>query len=465
MLKAWLLKKRITGFYFAVSAAALLLLMMGTYNYLGNYVYVVFLDDREVGIVEDASDVEGFINDLTSKCGELYGMAVHTGTKIDLVREFRPDSKPEPEAVMEALRSQLSLITDAYMITVEGKPLVPVASEKDLETVISYLKTSYIRDSEAIKILDINVVENLGIESCSVNPDNIYSAEEVASLLVENSKGQPMYASFFPEITGRGALINRSSFSDAELGFKLQDDINPSQVFNGSESDDLNELVNAEVTVKIVEEVTVTEPIPFNVEYTYDSEMWIVQNEILNPGKEGKKEIIYHVTRENGQEIERIKLSESIIEEPVTQVEVFGTAKVPSIGSGQFIWPVESGGEVTPGRGFSTWHTGIDINAPSGTNILAADSGIVWFSGYGGSQGNYLILYHGSYWTLYLHNKTNLVSEGTEVRQGDLIALLGSTGRSTGPHLHFEVRLDDGSGEWLTYYQHKPVDPLQFFHP
>jgi murein DD-endopeptidase MepM/ murein hydrolase activator NlpD len=130
-----------------------------------------------------------------------------------------------------------------------------------------------------------------------------------------------------------------------------------------------------------------------------------------------------------------------------------------------FIWPVEGGGEVTPGRGFSSWHTGIDINGATGTNIVAADSGVVWFSGRGGSQGNYLILYHGSFWTLYLHNQENLVKEGDAVQQGDVIATLGSTGRSTGPHLHFEIRHDDGSGEWLAYYQHKPLDPLKFFRP
>jgi len=193
--------------------------------------------------------------------------------------------------------------------------------------------------------------------------------------------------------------------------------------------------------------------------------MWIVDSEVQTKGEDGKKEITYHVTRENNEEIKRTKFTETIIKEPVNQVELYGTAQVPAKGTGKFIWPVEDGGEVTPGRGFSSWHTGIDIDTSAGTNVLAADNGIVWFSGYGRTQGNYLIIYHGSYWTLYLHNEVNLVSEADKVDKGDIVARVGSTGRTTGAHLHFEVRRDDGTGEWLTYYQHEPIDPLRFFRP
>jgi len=231
------------------------------------------------------------------------------------------------------------------------------------------------------------------------------------------------------------------------------------------ETADLPVIKKQNVSVTTVEEAVVREEIPFEVEYVYNDQLWVVQREITVEGEEGLKEVVYHLTRENGVEVDRIKVREEIISEPVTQVETVGTAKVPAVGTGRFIWPVEGGGEITPGRGFSSWHTGIDIHANTGTNILATDSGVVWFSGYGGPQGNYLILYHGSFWTLYLHNSQNLVKEGDAVQQGDIIAKAGSTGRSTGPHLHFEVRLDDGTGEWLTYYQHTPIDPLQFFTP
>jgi len=91
-------------------------------------------------------------------------------------------------------------------------------------------------------------------------------------------------------------------------------------------------------------------------------------------------------------------------------------------------------------------HTGIDFGAPSGTSIYAAESGVVILSEYWSGYGNCIIIDHGNgLWTLYGHIKNGglLVKEGDSVKRGDKIALVGSTGNSTGPHLHFEVRKDE----------------------
>ncbi|MCL2406389.1 MAG: M23 family metallopeptidase, partial [Defluviitaleaceae bacterium] len=86
-------------------------------------------------------------------------------------------------------------------------------------------------------------------------------------------------------------------------------------------------------------------------------------------------------------------------------------------------------------------HNGIDLRAASGTPIVAAHDGVVTFSGVQGNFGNLVIIYHGGgISTLYAHNSRNLVSRGDTVTRGQRIALVGSTGLSTGPHLHFEVR-------------------------
>lgn len=102
-----------------------------------------------------------------------------------------------------------------------------------------------------------------------------------------------------------------------------------------------------------------------------------------------------------------------------------------------------------PIDGFHRRHDGIDIAAPAGTPVAAAAGGKVVFSGSAGGYGNMVeILHHNGFVTRYAHNATNLVNVGEEVKAGQSIALVGSTGRSTGAHLHFEVRRDG-----------KPVDP------
>ena len=461
---SWFKKGKFGALHFAVASTILVIVTLAAHDYAGNYVFVVYLNDQEVGTVGEAKDVEAFVDELTSRCADLYGMNMEPGDEIMLVKQYIPDSKLNPEAVESLIRQNMTFETEAFMLTVNGEPLVALQQENDLQIIIDQLKTTYSRSGYGNRLLSSSITDELLLEPCVVMPEEIYKPEDVVEMVTTKSEeSSVMVASSVSNGVQRAALESRQSFTlMGAYDHTILAFLSPAEMMLNDDAP-LND--NNNIHVRTVEEVIVTEDIPFETEIEHDEEMWIVQSEILVEGEKGEKEIVYHVTRDNDIEKARVKILESVITEPVTQVEAHGIAKVPSVGTGQFIWPVEGGGEVTPGRGFSNWHTGIDIHAQTGTNILAADSGVVWFSGYGGTQGNYLILYHGSFWTLYLHNSQNLVSEGMVVEQGDVIAKAGSTGRSTGPHLHFEVRLDDGTGEWHTYYQHKPIDPLQFFRP
>lgn len=122
-----------------------------------------------------------------------------------------------------------------------------------------------------------------------------------------------------------------------------------------------------------------------------------------------------------------------------------------SIGNIKFIWPCPAssrvtsgfGGRNSPTAGASSNHQGMDIGAPSGSNIIAAASGTVTIATYSYSAGNYIMINHGGgVSTVYMHCSQLLVSPGATVKQGQVIAKVGSTGYSTGPHLHFGVRLN-----------------------
>ena len=106
-------------------------------------------------------------------------------------------------------------------------------------------------------------------------------------------------------------------------------------------------------------------------------------------------------------------------------------------GSGNFMWPVS--GVIT--QGYWGGHRAVDVGAPCGTSIYASDSGYVAAVGWMGGYGNYILLSHGNGWeTLYAHLSQILVRAGTSVQRGALIGRVGITGRSTGCHLHFEIR-------------------------
>ena len=124
-----------------------------------------------------------------------------------------------------------------------------------------------------------------------------------------------------------------------------------------------------------------------------------------------------------------------------------------SYDGGQFKWPApdytrisdDYGMRMHPTLGVQQFHNGIDLASPSGTRILAAYDGKVVAASYSSTMGNYIMIDHGdSLYTIYMHASALLVSEGTMVVKGEQIAKVGSTGRSTGPHLHFGVRLNGG---------------------
>jgi murein DD-endopeptidase MepM/ murein hydrolase activator NlpD len=115
-----------------------------------------------------------------------------------------------------------------------------------------------------------------------------------------------------------------------------------------------------------------------------------------------------------------------------------------AVGSGGFIWP--SANHYVSGNDYWSGHLGIDIAAGTGDTVWAADTGVVVFTGWTTTgYGNLVMLDHGNGWqTLYAHLTSTRVSCGQSVSQGQSVGAAGSTGNSTGPHLHFETRFESG---------------------
>ena len=177
--------------------------------------------------------------------------------------------------------------------------------------------------------------------------------------------------------------------------------------------------------------------------------------------KEQRSYMLYKAQEEERQsqsEYERLLAISENITAMLRNMESGGGSSSGSGGTGRFIWPCR--GEITSYFGWRThpifgttkYHSGMDIAVDYGTPILAADSGTVIYSGWLGGYGYAVMIDHGSgLVTLYAHNQSLNVYEGQYVTKGTCIAYAGSTGYSTGPHCHFEVRLHGEVTEPLNY--------------
>jgi murein DD-endopeptidase MepM/ murein hydrolase activator NlpD len=195
------------------------------------------------------------------------------------------------------------------------------------------------------------------------------------------------------------------------------------------------------LTVRTVEQVQYTEETNFETEVKTDDSMYKNQKKIITKGEKGTSEIVANVTKLNGIVEEKEIINEKVIVEPITEVVVQGTKELPkTAATGSFMVPTSGRLSSPYGMRNGSMHRGIDLANGTGTNIYAADGGRVTFAGYKGSYGYMIEINHeNGYVTRYAHNSKLLVKSGERVYRGQHISEMGNTGRSTGPHLHFEI--------------------------
>ncbi|MNC31464.1 Murein hydrolase activator NlpD precursor [compost metagenome] len=191
------------------------------------------------------------------------------------------------------------------------------------------------------------------------------------------------------------------------------------------------------VTVEQVAEQVVTEP---EVVVRTSDQLAAGKSKVVRPGQTGLKTMQYRLTKENGQVVKEEWLGQAVVKASLPEVVYRGT-KVVGEGTGMFVWPV-SGATISSSYG-ERWgrvHKGVDLVSGNRT-IKAADAGTVSFAGVQNGYGNVVIVdHHNGYSTYYGHLSRISVSQGQRLEQGAQIGIMGNTGRSTGTHLHFEIR-------------------------
>lgn len=202
---------------------------------------------------------------------------------------------------------------------------------------------------------------------------------------------------------------------------------------------------NSILTVQAIEIESRTEEIPYSTVTKENDQLAKGTENVAQEGVTGSKNVTEQVCYVNGIRQFSTVVNSEVTAQPQEEIVEIGTKVDPTVGTGIMIRPFAAG-VVTSDYGYRNggeFHTGVDFAGSAGSNVVAADNGTVIWAGWKGNYGKCVMIDHGNgLVTLYGHNSELEVSVGDVVTQGTVIAKVGSTGRSTGPHCHFEVRLD-----------------------
>lgn len=340
--------------------------------------YEVLLNGNSIGIVENELEVTSMLAVVNHQLAAAYSPEETVSPDIQLRAKLVSDGKlMDKNTLHDEIASLSDKMTEAVRITVDGAETVAVADMTSAENTIKAVTDFYAED-----VSRAAVVELVGFTETLAPEADIVTAEEAADYLIEKN------------------LI--TVYCDvAEESFK--------------------------------------DYIPEPVEYE-DENVYQGVKVTTDKGVAGKIKVTTVNSYVNGELIGTV--TEEEITDEGTQARVaVGTKERPSgIGTGSFIMPAS--GRLSSGYG-PRWgrnHNGIDIAAAVGTPVYASDDGVVTCAEYKNSYGNLVKIDHGNgFETYYAHNSEILVSFNEPVKKGQLIALVGSTGNSTGPHCHFEI--------------------------
>ncbi len=413
--------------------------------------YAVTLDGELVGVVADPDTVQEAIQTVERTGTSLLGHDYQIEGELDyeFALTLRSDLTTEAD-VQNYFYGKLDSVSGElrqYQVLVDGQVVGTVKDEDALNQLLDSMKEKYTNENTvSAEFLDTVTVEPV------YEAENLMTMSEMDAALQSNQDGSTTYTVVAGDTFYGIAYANDMSLSDLQA-------LNPGM--------DINRLMVGDVlnvkeltpilSVQTVEEQNYTQAIACPVEEVEDSSLYVGDSRVITQGVEGEEQVNATVTYVNGQETSRTVNSTTTLREPTTTVKAVGTKEKPrTASSGSYQWPIY--GRITSyfgGRyifGSYSYHSGIDISASYGAAIRAADGGTVTYAGYKGSYGNLVIITHDNgTQTYYGHNSSLTVSAGQKVYKGQQVARAGSTGRSTGVHCHFEMRVNGTSVNPLSY--------------
>ncbi len=431
----------------------------GIFYYTTTTVIVgVAVNGQNVGYAASQSVAEEMLNQVLSEQGQSAGTIAQTTDTIEYIpkRVKKGEMNLYLTVSKEALASSITPFIKGYGIQIGEKLVVSLASEHDVESTLTKFKEYYAKPSDKNLIESVEITENISAVPVEIHPSKVATVDQAFDILLKGEIAEVKYTvekndSWWliarkNDMTVKELLASNPEFNEDSI-------IQPGQVVN---------LVKAEPYLTVVAKGTklVNEVIPFDVVTKTDSKLAAGKSVVTKAGKDGEKVVTYNYVEKNGTAVEKQVVKEEVIAEPVQQVVAKGPIPTrvtigTSRGSGSIsglVWPLS--GRITSYYGYRSggFHTGIDIDGSTGQPYVAAAGGTVVSAGWDGGYGYAIVVDHGNgVATRYAHSSKLNVKVGQEVSRGQTIGLVGSTGRSTGSHLHFEVIINGSHGNPLNY--------------
>ncbi len=441
-------------------------------------VYHVYIDGEHLGTVGSKDVIESFIDEkasLQEKKNEeqLDGVQLTVSQDITYVPEVAFAPVFDNEQVLKNLEEQIQYSVEAVKLEVDGVVIGYFNNKETAQEVLKTYLAKYLPEDEVEKfinpsdepgepkdnqplsvgestILDAKLSEEVSFKTEKVKMNELFTVEQGLKMLEKGALTDKVHTIQEGEALSTVAAQYDLSMDDL---LTLNPDLNEDSVIQIGQEVTVTGLEPI-VDVVVTEEELTEETIDYEIVYEQTDSLFKGQTSVKQNGQEGKKRVHYKITKKNGQVVDREVLDSEVTKEPVNKIILEGTKVIPSRGTGSFRWPA-AGGFITSHVGYrwGSYHKGIDIAGVGNRSIYAADNGTVTYAGWDGGYGNRIVINHNNgYKTTYSHLSSIDVHVGQTVQQGQVIGVMGSTGNSTGVHLHFELYKNGALQNPASYY-------------
>ena len=465
----------ISNILFGIFAIGIVLYMCLTFKpverTINNY-YQVSLGGERIGLIKSKDELYNLIDEEQTELKEKYNVSKiypPSGLEVQSVKTYKTNLMTAQE-VYDDIKDLDPFTIEGYEVTIStednGATKFYVLNKEDLDKAVENTVTAFLSkedyqnyldgktkeaDKDGVEVTDVYFGDDVTIKKTLISTENeiitnsddlsmyflfgttnltqkytVKSTDTIETIAEKNKLGVQDFLIANPDIAGENALL--------AVGQEvIVAPINPV----------------AKIMVDSFE--TETQTIKYETKVILDKTLNASEKYVKQKGSNGLSKVVYATQERNGVIMKSKFVSEEVINAAVDEIVVVGAKNVVYVGNNTYwAWPTVKPYRFSSMYGYrrdpvtgkpSSMHRGVDIVGTPSDNIFAIQSGTVIASGYSSDMGNHVdIDHHNGYISIYMHLKSRVVKKGDQVEKGQLIGVMGSTGKSTGKHLHLAIK-------------------------